>query len=118
MSITSETANDLAEAAWQAFNVPESMVVEDTSGANIETSGSTMTFSTPVFYRGEDQQDGPTSTAYFNVSVNLDTADLSDVYCITSDSGNLVGSFTDDCRRAAYLSVGIADPASSPGQRL
>jgi hypothetical protein len=123
MSITYEKAHDLAEAAFQEFTLPEEFIVEDTSGFSSETTSESVEFSKPVFYFNKedehllDNDDFNTSTAYFNVKIQLETGEITDIYLITQSGGNILGEFTEDNRREAYEAAGLADifsPVTAP----
>jgi hypothetical protein len=115
MSITYEQAHNLASAAFQSYSLPDEIVVEETSGFSSETTAIAVELSKPVYYYNkEDEQrldtdDFSTSTAYFNIKIDLNTGEITDAYFITQNGGNILGELTDNGRRDAYDEVGLAD---------
>lgn len=125
MSISFEKAHELAEAAFQSYTLPNEIIVEDTSGFSSEHTSIFAEFSKPIFYYNEedehllDTDDFNTSTAYFNIKIDLETGEISAAYFITQKGGNILGEFTEADRRDAYESAGLADllpPATAPSR--
>jgi hypothetical protein len=123
--MTFDQAHSLAAAAFEAYTLPEGMVVEETSGMSSEDEAGSVSFSKPFFfYAKEDEhlldsdEDFATSTAYFNAQVNLETGEIKDAYTIVSAGGNIVGEFTDENRTQAYEGAGLTEFLPSTGPRL
>jgi hypothetical protein len=122
MPITHDNATDLATAAFQAYSLPDDIIVEETSGFSSESTAISVEFSKPVFYYNKedehllDTDEFCTSTGYFNLKIDLQTGEITDVYFITAKGGNILGEFTDENRREAYEAAGLADllPAAAP----
>ncbi|TLX16161.1 hypothetical protein [Rhizobium sp. MHM7A] len=106
---------DLASAVFQWYSLPDYIVVEDTSGFSSETTSTTVDLSKPVFYYNKEgdhllhTDDYNTSTADFNIKIELETGEITDAYFITQSGGNILGEFTEDNRREAYEGAGLAD---------
>ena len=115
MSITYEQAHELASAAFASYSLPDEIVVEETSGFSSETTAISTELSKPVYYYNKENEhlldtDGfCTSTAYFNIKIDLNTGEITDAYFITQNGGNLLGELTEDGRRQAYESAGLSD---------
>lgn len=115
MTISFEKAHELASAAFENYTIPEGIIIDETSGFSSETSAKQVEFSKPVFYYGEedahllDNDNFNTSTAFFNIKVNLETAEITDAYLITQSGGNIVGEFTDENRRETYEAAGMTE---------
>lgn len=115
MSITYDQAHELASAAFESYSLPDEFVVEDTSGFSSETSAVAVELSKPVYYYNKESEhlletdDFSTSTAYFNIKIDLTTGEISDAYFITQNGGNILGELTDEGRRNAYEAAGLAD---------
>lgn len=116
MTMTFDQAQALATAAFEAYTLPETMVVEDSSGMSAEYSAVSASFSKPLyFYSKEDDnllendENSSTSTAYFNAEICLKTGEIKDAYVIVSAGGNLIGDFSDENRRQAYEDAGLTE---------
>ncbi len=115
MSITYDQAHQLATAAFESYSLPDEIVVEDASGFSSETSAVAVELSKPVYYYNKENEhllesdDFSTSTAYFNIKIDLNTGEVKDAYFITQNGGNILGELTDDGRRDAYEAAGLAD---------
>ncbi|NTF18058.1 hypothetical protein G6L37_06545 [Agrobacterium rubi] len=108
---TIEDIRILAQAAYEAHELPAGMIIDDQDGFDIEDNGSNVELSRKVyFYSEHDEEDENSLIGYFNVRVDAATMDLSEAYFIASGGGVLVGEFTDESRREAYAAAGVEDP--------
>jgi hypothetical protein len=106
-----ETIQSLAQAAFEAHELPEDFIIEELDGFESQDNGSDIEMSRKIYYRPDE--DGDSLTAYFNVRIARETLDIEEAYCIASAGGVLVGEFTDESRRAAYEDAGVPDPRAA-----
>lgn len=101
----------LAQAVYEAHELPEGVIIDDHDGFEVEDNGSSFEFRRKVyFYSEHDDEDQNSLIGYFNVTIDAETLDIGDAYFIASMGGVLVGEFTADSRASAYSDAGIPDP--------
>lgn len=104
-------ARILSQAAYEAHELPEGIIIDDHDGFDVQDNGSSFEFSRKVyFYSENDDEDENSLIGYFNVMIDAETLDITEAYFIASRGGVLVGEFTAESRAAAYGDTGFTDP--------
>lgn len=104
----------LAQTAYEAHEMPESLIIDDQDGFESTDNGTYLELSRRMYYffegESEEEEETASQTAYFNVRIEKDTLDIGECYCIASAGGVMVGTFTEESRNEAYSAAGVADP--------
>jgi len=102
---------ELAQAGYEALELPEDLVIDDHEGFEIADNGTDFEMSRKVYYYSEhDGEDECSKIGYFNIRIEGETLDIAGAYFIASEGGVMVGEFTEASRAEAYGTVGLEDP--------
>lgn len=101
----------LAQAAFEAYELPEGCIIADADGFTSEVGGSEISLVRKVqFGTNDTESDEPLALGHFSISMDASTLDIADATMFLSGSGDVVGWFTEECRAAAYDAARIQDP--------